>query len=263
MVLSAVDGIALPSSALRADSAAGADSAAQQPPGPQPSAAPATAPPAAAAPDPFGHIHHQQQQQQGPPPPRLDAERAPVSAAREAVAQQGEGGGGGPAEGVTVWQYVSEGGESAVPIDSRASAEPGTAASCRLTPLGRLQPCCTFPCLFHLPARACKSFCCSMTGGLRWSNRQMEAMLPRKITGVGGVRQLSRCSIIIHQGQGDNASEPLTCPDAGSDAMLALPSPEAALERAFSDPLISPSHRPAPGSPTSPQVWLLRPARHH
>lgn len=152
VVLSAVDGIAFPPPPSTAASAAAA------PPSTATSAAAAAAAAAprslpAAQPDPLtGRQHrqsagrgavlppaaaaaaaatdgesaatargHQQPDRSATPPQQLDLQRAPVPAAREAAGPSGAEG-GAPAEGVTLWQYVSEGGESVMPVDSRAVA---------------------------------------------------------------------------------------------------------------------------------------------
>lgn len=142
VVLSAVDGIAFPPPPPPAAAVAAAEAAAAAPPSlpaaqPDPltgrqqrqsagsGAAPAAAAAAAAVTDSESAATaggRQQPDRSATPPQQLNPPWAPVPAVREAAGPSGAEQGGSPAEGVTLWQYVSEGGESVMPVDSRAVA---------------------------------------------------------------------------------------------------------------------------------------------
>lgn len=145
---------------------------------------------------------------------RLEAEYAPASTAREGRrAGAGDAAGGAPAEGVTLWQYVSEGGASTTAVDSRARDPlPGVL-------LAHVCP--------------CKHIC---KGSAAWQDPDRQhwgVRAPKEARGSSGVQ----CHL--------TAATPSTPADS--------PEALAALERAFSDPLISPGSRRRlqPGSPTA------------
>lgn len=176
MVLSAVDGPALPSPEVEtpapAAAAAGLGSAGRQPAAQPPTSVQqreAAAQPTAGKMTPATRPHQKQRSQesgrqqsdQQPPPRQLDAEWAPACAAEEARRRSDAdyATGGSPAEGVTLWQYMSEGGTATTPIDSAAApTKPGATRAAKYHHLWRIY-CSAFPgnCCYASSQKPCST----------------------------------------------------------------------------------------------------------